>query len=63
VQVNWLDRDARIISASIRVFECGADAKTHVMDVVAPEKAVAADVYATGHSEQPITVTNVSFKE
>ncbi|MBH2008522.1 MAG: phospholipid carrier-dependent glycosyltransferase [Xanthomonadaceae bacterium] len=62
VQVNWLDSESKFISTDIRVFDCTPTATTHAMEVTAPRNASKAAVYATGHTNIPIIISEVSFK-
>lgn len=63
MQVNWLDSSSNFISTDIIVFDCTALDTTYSMDVVAPDKATLAVVYATGHTSKPIIFSVVSLKE
>ena len=63
VQVNWLDSESKFISTDIRVFDCTPTATTHAMEVTAPRNASKAAVYATGHTNIPIIISKVSFKQ
>ena len=60
--MNWLDKDGKIINPAIEVFACQKQTSTYNMDVRAPENAVQATVYATGHGQEPIVFSRISFK-
>ncbi|SFP89877.1 hypothetical protein SAMN05443579_11793 [Variovorax sp. PDC80] len=63
LQVNWEDKSQRFLSASIRLFTCEDRSQTHVWELQPPAGAAAGSVFATSHTEAPITVTGVSFRE
>lgn len=63
VQVNWLDSESKFISTDISVFDCTPTATTHAMEVTAPRNASKAAVYATGHTNISIIISEVSFKQ
>lgn len=63
VQVNWLDSESKFISTDISVFDCTPTATTHAMEVTAPRNASKASVYATGHTNISIIISEVSFKQ
>lgn len=63
VQVNWSDRAGKFIGTNIDVFDCTNDWKTHVMEVTAPQNAVAGAVYATSHTSTPLEFKSVYFKQ
>lgn len=62
VQVNWLDREGRLISASIQPFDCSEAWGDHRQQVMAPKSAAIAVVYATAHGNLAIEIDSVSFK-
>lgn len=62
VQVNWHDSSDQFISTSIEVFTCKSDWQEVTMEVVAPDGAVRAYVYVTGHTETPLAFKSVSLK-
>lgn len=63
LQVTWLDARGRTVDLHIQVFACQAEATAPSMDVVAPPGAVAALVYATGHSTSPVRFLELSFRQ
>jgi hypothetical protein len=63
VQVNWHDSKGQFISPNIQLFACSADWQETSMEVIAPDKATRADVYATGHTTTPLEFKSVSFKQ
>ncbi|OUU75627.1 MAG: hypothetical protein CBC29_04850 [Methylococcaceae bacterium TMED69] len=63
VQVNWLDSKSRFISTDIYVFECTPSETTQIIETVAPRNATFGTVYATGHTDTPILITEVSLKQ
>jgi hypothetical protein len=63
VQVNWLDSKGSFITTDINVFDCTPAETTQSIEVTAPANASAAIVYATGHSNVPIIITKVSFRQ
>lgn len=63
IQTNWMDAQGRFISASIETFDCTPQWATHEMTVVAPEEAVVAIVYASGHTDTPVAFKSLSFRQ
>lgn len=63
LQVNWIGADGALVHCDIQVFACLAEASAPSMDVVAPVGAVAALVYATGHSTSPVLFAGLSFRQ
>ena len=63
VQVNWQDAEGRFLSTDIKVFDCTPAAATYTLNVTAPPLASRASVYATGHTDIPINISMVSFKQ
>ena len=63
VQVSWLDSKGGFITTDINVFDCTPAETTQSMEVKAPANASLAIVYATGHSNVPIIITKVSFRQ
>ena len=62
VQINWHDANRNFIKADIRVFDCTEFESAHIMDVVSPNDAEHAIVYASGHTETPLIVRTNSLK-
>ena len=62
VQINWLDANQKFLEASIQVFECTKEWATYRQEVVSPEAAVTAVVYATSHTTDKIQINRVSLK-
>lgn len=62
LQVNWKNARSEFIRASIDVFECSLMQGEYSMEIISPPSAVKAVVYATGHTDAPIVVNEVSFK-
>ena len=62
VQVNWSDRDRKLLKPDITVFECGRDWSVAGHEVVAPAGAVSARVFGSAHGEIPIQLAEVSFR-
>lgn len=63
LQINWLDKKSNFISTDIRVFECTPSVAPHSMEVVSPDNASHAVVYASGHADTPIIFRQVSLKK
>jgi hypothetical protein len=63
VQVNWHDSKGQLIRPDIQVFDCSADWHEISMDVISPDNATTATVYATGHTSTPVGFKSVSFKQ
>lgn len=63
IQVNWLDPNSSIITTNIRIFECTSVQTSHTMEAKAPPGASTAIVYAVGHTNIPIIINKVSFKQ
>jgi len=63
IQVNWLNSKGSFITTDINVFDCTPAETTQSIEVTAPANASAAIVYATGHSNVPIIITKVSFRQ
>jgi len=63
LQVNWLDSKSKFVSTNIRVFDCTKAASFHSMKVFSPSHAVKAVLYATGHTNKPLVINEVSFKK
>jgi len=63
LQVNWIDEDSNLINANIKVFDCAKTPSSHAMEVVAPQHAVNAVIYATGHTQESLIINKVSFKQ
>ncbi|MDB5894741.1 MAG: hypothetical protein JWQ88_2272 [Rhodoferax sp.] len=61
-QVNWASAGGEFLKTDIRVVECGPQAATHQMEVVAPPRAAIATVYAGGHTEAPVEFKVNSFR-
>lgn len=62
LQINWVDASMKFIEASIRVFECDSDWTDHQMEVISPQNAAHAVVYATAHGPKEIQVRRVSLR-
>lgn len=63
-QVNWLNAASELIRADIRVMNCQSPNVAHSsMDLIAPEGAVAAMVYASAHGIEPVQFLKVSFRK
>ncbi len=63
VQVNWQDAEGRFLSTDIKVFDCTYAAATYTLNMTAPPLASTAFVYATAHTDIPINISMVSFKQ
>lgn len=63
LQVNWLNAMSNLISSNIQVFNCTKIPESKSMQVVAPNGAIKAVIYATGHTQEPLIINNVSFKK
>lgn len=63
LQVNWLDAKSKFINTNINVFRCTQTPDSHSMEVVAPNGAFKAVIYATGHTIKPLIINKVSFKK
>jgi hypothetical protein len=63
VQTNWHDSKGSFITTNIHVFDCSPTGATESIEVTAPANASTAIVYATGHSNVPIIITEVSFRQ
>lgn len=62
LQVNWQDGQSRLIRADIQLFNCSSEASEHSMDVIAPDGAASAAVYASGNTSTPVLFRQVSFR-
>ena len=63
LQVNWQGKDG-MLAPTIEVRQCRPEAPPESMIVTAPPGAVAASIFATGHSpDQPVTLDRVSFRK
>ncbi|SNS23609.1 Dolichyl-phosphate-mannose-protein mannosyltransferase [Noviherbaspirillum humi] len=62
LQVNWQDARSRFIRADIQLFDCSPEAAEHQMEVIAPDGAAFAVVYASGHTPIPVRFKQVSFR-
>ena len=62
-QVNWQDANGMFVKADITTYPCTDDWVTHEMSVTAPEEAVTAIIYASGHTLIPLAFKSVSFKQ
>lgn len=63
LQVTWLDSKSNSISTDMEVFDCTQSEAVHSMDVIAPRDASSAVIYASGHTNVPVTFKRVSFKQ
>jgi hypothetical protein len=63
VQVNWINKKGKFIKTDIEVFDCTMTESTNTMHVTAPRDASKAVVFATGHTDIPIIIRKVSFKQ
>ncbi len=63
LQINWLDIESRFLTTDIRVFDCTQLASSHSMAVVAPNDGFNAVIYATGHTDEPLVIHEVSFRK
>lgn len=63
IQVNWMDVNGKFITTDIQVFDCTLEESSHSMDIIAPARASTANVYATGHSDIPILIKKVTFRQ
>jgi hypothetical protein len=62
VQVNWLDKNGNFVSTNIQTSECTTDWKSFSQIVTAPKGASIAIVYGVSHTEQPVEISELSFK-
>ena len=62
LQVNWQDAQSRFIRADIQLFDCSSDEAEHGMEVIAPDGAALAAVYASSHTPVPVLFRQVSFR-
>jgi hypothetical protein len=62
LQVNWSTSNGSFISTNIEVVECKEIPSTYSMDVVAPNKASHATIYAVGHTDKNVSYLDLSFK-
>jgi 4-amino-4-deoxy-L-arabinose transferase-like glycosyltransferase len=63
LQVNWQGKDG-MLAPTIEVRQCRPEAPPESMIVTAPADAVAASIFATGHSpDQPVNLDRVSFRK
>lgn len=62
LQVNWTGPSG-LVHVSIRTFDCLPKGGDHAMDVTAPAGATSALVYATGHTDNPLLVEALSFRQ
>ena len=63
IQINWMDVDSKYLSTSAKIFTCVNDPTSYSMNVVAPDGAVNAIVYTSGHTEVPIAYSENSLKQ
>jgi hypothetical protein len=63
VQVNWIDTKGQFITTNIRPFDCKDDWETVSQEVIAPGNAAAVVVFGNSHSETPIEIKSISFKQ
>jgi hypothetical protein len=63
LQVNWLDAKSTLIRSDIRVIECSTEPSTESMEVTAPKRASQALVYASAHTDKPVTFKRNSFRQ
>lgn len=63
LQVNWQGKDG-MLQPTIEVRQCRPEAPAESLIVTAPSDAVAASIFATGHSpDQPVNLDRVSFRK
>ena len=63
LQINWQGKDG-MLAPTIEVRQCRPEAPPETMIVTAPSDAVAASIFATGHSpDQPVNLDRVSFRK
>jgi hypothetical protein len=62
IQVNWLDISGSFINTDIVTYDCSMDWAERTMEVVSPENAITAVVYATGHTSVPLEFKHISFR-
>lgn len=63
LQVNWLDKRGKFISAKITPVLCSESWNSYSMQVVAPSNAESAIIYASGHTKDPVQFKKNSFLE
>lgn len=60
LQINWLDQSGTFIKTNIKVVPCDP-VKVQSMDVLAPQKAKTAVIYAAGHTDKPVVFKRLWF--
>lgn len=63
LQINWADSRGRFISPSITTFQCKKDFQIFEVEMRSPPNAVAAIVYASSHTDQPIIFKKIQLME
>jgi hypothetical protein len=63
LQINWLDRDQKLMSADIEVVPAYSNWHSQVMAARAPDNAAFADVYASVHGDSEIWFDDFSLVE
>jgi 4-amino-4-deoxy-L-arabinose transferase-like glycosyltransferase len=63
LQINWLDRERKLLSADIEVVPEASEWRSHSMAVTAPAHACWAEVYASVHEDSRIWFDDFSFVE
>ena len=62
LRVLWFGADDRLVGQSIETVDCGVDPTAHSTEVVAPPRAVAAEVLVFGLGAAPAIVSAMSFR-
>jgi len=63
LQINWLDRDRKLMSADIEVVPAYSNWHSQVMAASAPDNAAFADVYASVHGDSEVWLDDFSLVE
>jgi 4-amino-4-deoxy-L-arabinose transferase-like glycosyltransferase len=63
LQINWLDRDQKLMSADIEVVPAYSTWHSQVMAARAPDNAAFADVYASVHGDSEVWLDDFSLVE
>jgi hypothetical protein len=62
LQIRWLDAVGKQLKVDISVFDCTSEAAEHAAEVTAPAGATVAEIWAAGHTEQPVLFLKNSFR-
>jgi hypothetical protein len=63
LQIRWLDETGKLLKVHISLFDCTPEPKEHSVEVESPAGATIAEVWATGHGEEPLLFLNSSLRK